>query len=559
MKPTTSPTSGKLSGILCYAIILLGALWRIFGFVRMRSLWLDECMLGVNLAQRDYAGLLQPLDYTQGAPIGFILFNKVLVNLFGFHEWTLRATSLLAGLLLLVLFVRFVFKLLPLYVAVAVGLLMAFSNSFVYYSNEFKPYIIDALLGFLLLQCSYECVLQGFNRRRLGCIGLLCVLGSWFSWTMLFMAAGVLPYLLFYKLADNRKQNPAARFPYLDGQSLMIAGLGVLSLLSFFAQHKLFLSHLSSQRHLFDYWHKMSAFGPGFKLILDPLWIWRSLGNVCWHGETLGMWSQQSCDFVAAALKSPSLPTYYLSPLLLLLSLWCFFRKNPRLFLLCMLPLVVTMLAGNFEKYPFGQRLILFLVPQLLISFGYLIESCVQLTRKLADKLANTKSAQLLRAASLALIYGLFINIFAPSWSLAFYQVVYPNGIEEIRPLLTSMFTYNAKQGIRPSYWGSFWAKTLLDCQMAAQPDLSGKLSGMLFADKVPGDEPELVARQVHAAALKMSVASAASGQPCWLVIGHQLDETIDLVNRRLANSPQLRIHQQYRERGCSAWLVSSQ
>lgn len=558
MKTIKLPNSAKLASILCYAIIVLGAAWRLFGFLRMRSLWLDECMLGVNLAQRDYAGLLQPLDYTQGAPIGFILFNKLLVNSFGFHEWTLRATSLLAGIALLVLFVRFVFKILPSYVAVPIGLLMAFSNSFVYYSNEFKPYIIDALLAFMLIKCSYDCLLKGYTRRRLALIAALCVIGSWFSWTMLFMSAGVLPYLLVNSIIAARKQNPAAAWFALERKSLLIAAIGLLSLVSFFAQHKLFLSHLSSQRHLFEYWHKMSAFGPGFKLIMDPLWVWRSLGNVCWHGETLGMWSQQSCDFVAGALKCASLPTYFLSPLLLLLALWCFFRKNPRLFALCMLPLLVTMLAGNFEKYPFGQRLILFLVPQLLIAFGYLLESCMQLTRKLCAGFSSDKTRQLVRGSMLALLYALFINLFAPSWSLAFYQVVYPNGIEEMRPLLVDIFAYNAKNGTKPRYWGSFWAKTLLDCQMAAQKDLPAKLAGIEYADKVPGDEPLLVTKQVHEAAVRVSGSAADGKQACWLIIGHQLDETIDMINEALAANPHLHVRQQFRQRGCSAWLIST-
>ena len=79
---------------------------RLRQYLTGRSLWADEAMLALNIVTRDFAGMFQPLDYDQGAPIGFLLVEKLFHALLGKHELALRLFPLLVGLISLWLFYR---------------------------------------------------------------------------------------------------------------------------------------------------------------------------------------------------------------------------------------------------------------------------------------------------------------------------------------------------------------------------------------------------------------------------------------------------------------------
>jgi len=57
-----------------------------------------------NLINRSFAGLWQPLDWQQGAPVGFLMLQKSAITLLGTSEFAMRLIPLLAGISSLVLF-----------------------------------------------------------------------------------------------------------------------------------------------------------------------------------------------------------------------------------------------------------------------------------------------------------------------------------------------------------------------------------------------------------------------------------------------------------------------
>ena len=62
-----------------------------------KSIWLDEAFLTLNIINRPYVELLQPLSYGQYAPPGFLVIIKLLTEIFGTSEYTLRLSSLLCA------------------------------------------------------------------------------------------------------------------------------------------------------------------------------------------------------------------------------------------------------------------------------------------------------------------------------------------------------------------------------------------------------------------------------------------------------------------------------
>ena len=56
---------------------------------------------------RSFAGLLRPLDDDQGAPVGFLVLERLVVRLLGPTELALRLVPFLASIATLVLVYRF--------------------------------------------------------------------------------------------------------------------------------------------------------------------------------------------------------------------------------------------------------------------------------------------------------------------------------------------------------------------------------------------------------------------------------------------------------------------
>jgi len=82
--------------------VVVGVVCTAYGWWRGSSLWLDEILLALNIRGRSFVGLLEPLDYRQLAPIGFLWFEKAAIGIFGDGERTLRALSTAAAVAALV-------------------------------------------------------------------------------------------------------------------------------------------------------------------------------------------------------------------------------------------------------------------------------------------------------------------------------------------------------------------------------------------------------------------------------------------------------------------------
>src|SRR5215831_5380695 len=68
------------------AFVILGLAARCVRYFLRFPLWEDECFLCVNLIDRDFRGLIQPLNYHQVAPLLFLWMQLAVVKLLGFHE-----------------------------------------------------------------------------------------------------------------------------------------------------------------------------------------------------------------------------------------------------------------------------------------------------------------------------------------------------------------------------------------------------------------------------------------------------------------------------------------
>ncbi|MFZ5911826.1 MAG: hypothetical protein ACOYYU_17595 [Chloroflexota bacterium] len=382
------PWEKVIAGIL----LTLGLLLRLRQYLTARSLWLDEAMLALNIVQRDFGGLFQPLDYDQGAPVGFLLVEKILVTLLGSHEFVLRLFPLLAGIASLGLFYLLLRR-----VASGIGMLTALAlfavgPELVYYASEVKQYSVDVAVTIGLLLLSMP-LFEGKTGRKafvwLGCAGMLAL---WLSHPALFALAGIGVSLVW--MSASRR----GRFLFLYMVYIGLAWLGTLGLLYFVS-----LRNLKDNTFLLGFWQENFM----------PLPPWSEPG-----------WFSGMFRGLAQNQVGVSLPAFFALALILG---WAFlWRRNRPLAVAILGIFVFALLASALRLYPLGGRLSLFMVPLMLALVGEFISV-------LQDKLHRWPAV----GGIVALLAGASL-LYSPA-SESLHNFVHPKYFEHIRPALANL------------------------------------------------------------------------------------------------------------------------
>ena len=315
-----------------WAIVTIGVLLRIRQFLCGRSLWNDEAELALNILHRTFGGLLRPLDYHQGAPIGFLLMEKLATVPLGKSELALRAIPFVAGIAALFLFYDVAKQyLIPGAVPLALSL-FALSKSVVYYSSEAKQYSTDVLCTLILLGAVFRLSRPTLSQRELLGIGALGVLMIWVSHPASFMLSGAAVSLLVVNLARRRQQEFSRMFWVFAAWAVSFGICYVVSLRS--------LSHDNS---LLGYWE----------------------GNLAPHRSSLFV-SWVSNSFFAA-FENPAPLNSILGAAFFVAGCAQLLRRDKLRLSFLIAPLLALLLASLLHRYPLYGRLLSFLCPILLL------------------------------------------------------------------------------------------------------------------------------------------------------------------------------------------------
>jgi len=191
----------------------MGLAARLVSWSYGKTLFLDEAYVASTVVQRDYAGMLHPMDYMQGAPLGFLLSVKTCVYLFGSSEYALRAWSLLAGLASVVLFYMILKKRFSDPFPIAGTAFMATMPFLIFFSNMLKPYMGDGFFA-LLVVWLYIGTIQG--KIRLWVTILTSALLVWFSFPVIFpVTAGSIVWMIILIRRRDYRGIRRAILPFL--------------------------------------------------------------------------------------------------------------------------------------------------------------------------------------------------------------------------------------------------------------------------------------------------------------------------------------------------------
>jgi hypothetical protein len=189
-------------GIAAMSIVV-----RIVMYVKCRSLWFDEAALAASIVSRNWFELLvPPLLNNQSAPVLYVITEKLIGSIFGYSEFSLRIFSLFHFLGLLVCEVLLLKKAFNLdnFKIAFVAAMTALLPSYIYYSNELKPYMGDAFFAILtiLLYFFYK-----QDKIKLPALTALCILIFGFSTPAIFFTGGILFSEFFIAVfSKNKKQ-----------------------------------------------------------------------------------------------------------------------------------------------------------------------------------------------------------------------------------------------------------------------------------------------------------------------------------------------------------------
>lgn len=319
---------------LLLAFTITGVILSVINLFNLRSLWHDEACLALNIIDKNMTELLDPLDYDQVAPIGFLLTEKIFTSLLGESDWSLRIFPLIGFLLSIYLIQSLTTKILK---DKTFGLFASafFATSLLplQYSIEVKQYIFDVslTLAILLITIIYNSSSSHKLSWLYALIGAVAIWYSNISIVILF-TSGLYSIYKRHQSGD-KKYLPLA---YILGLWSFVFGLYYL----------MFIHDHPTKGHMVSYWQ--DAFLPKDILSIE---FWQSL---------------QLKFFTYFGLLRNKLYAFILLPLFLFGTIFLFKNKRPYSFLL-LFPLLLHLILAYLQLYPFHTRLILYLLPTLIV------------------------------------------------------------------------------------------------------------------------------------------------------------------------------------------------
>ncbi len=324
-----------------FGIVAFGIYFRIAQYLFNRVIWGDEWSLIYNLINRSYGELFAPLERNQGAPIGFLLAERLNLDVFGLSEYSLRLFPLLCGVISLPILWIVARRLLPRGAVWVALILFAISEPLIYYAGEVKQYSTDVLVSLLILILYTEMRVHPLTVRRAALLALSGALLIWFSHPAIFILASISLALLI-------------EWVFIDRARLRLAiPIFIVWGASFIASYLISLRYLSSNDYLLDFWVNSFPGSQGIRTTIG--WALERMTRFTLESTPIRITQVALLSVgigAAVALKQDR------------------FRAS-----VLLLPFVMIVVAAILHLYPFAvgsKRLVLFLFPFLflLVALG---------------------------------------------------------------------------------------------------------------------------------------------------------------------------------------------
>ena len=400
LHPLSQPHGIIKSSTVILFFVVLGIVFRVIRYAQNLPLWSDECLLSVNFIDRGYGDLLGPLVNGQIAPILFLWLQRLVLDVWGFSEWTLRLFPLVCGIGSVLVFWRLARRIFgsdEVALMLAVGIFTVSVHP-IRHAAEAKPYATDLLVALVLLVPAVEWLRQPLQVGWLWGLAVISPMALAFSNPAAFVAGGIGIGLL----------RPVWKSPHKLVR-LAFATFALTLLISFLSLHCLLGPDQWARRMpgLRRYW--ASSFPP----LRDPMrlaiWLISAHTGSAFAYPGGGARGGSAATFVAC-----------------LIGVAAMLRRGDRSILTCLtVPMGLALIAASMHLYPYGSeaRLMQFAAPSICVLSGL----------GTAAVLARVQGPRLRRNSLAALMLCLVVCGVVPQVvsSLRPYRTLYDHQVRE--------------------------------------------------------------------------------------------------------------------------------
>lgn len=389
-----------LNLFILITVILFGIFLRIHAYLINTSFFVDEILLGFNVINKSYADLFLPLEYAQAAPGLFLILTKLVISKLGVGELAFRLIPFVSSILSIFAFYFLSKKILQrFWVQILALFLFCINFQLLFYTQAFKQYSSDVLIAILILFVAIFVDIKKLKLRNAFLLGILSSIAFCFSFTTLFVVAGVSAvYLICSK--EFRKI-----FIFIFPNLITLATYFVLTLHS-----------NKSSEFLSDYWAK------GFNVFNHEIY-------------------KINFDFLFSFYNYP---LFFL--FLLCLGIFWAYKSDKLKTLLLVSPVITTLLAAMFKIYPFERRLILFLLPIFLILIVIPLDKVNLNNMNFHKKVLNI---------FVIIISSVFFLNYFITYSTSFISQKVSYIRQDVKPLLKRLIKEKKEQDILYVYYGA--------------------------------------------------------------------------------------------------------
>lgn len=322
--------------ILVWAVGILSTILSTVFLIQNRSLFLDSLNLARNICDRNFSGLIAPLDYQQSAPLLFLWLSEAITSVFGYSEFTFRILPFIFGVLGLYVIYKVALRYLNRPWAIGVLLFVGTHLLYVRYSTEYKQYIGDVFVTLFLIY--YYLKITKIDQQSWWKIAFVWMLSIWLSMPSIFVIAAIFIHYFMKYRGDFDKR-------YVG---ILVAFVG----LNFLANYYFILSPASDSSHMQNF-HEVYFFR-------YDIWNLEAINQNINHIVSLmRMIVGKSGLAIGLGLASVFIAIYH----------WVKTKHIDGLLLL--LPICFSIGASLIGKYSMVQRLMLFTLPLFVIIIFY--------------------------------------------------------------------------------------------------------------------------------------------------------------------------------------------
>jgi len=316
-------------------------------YLHNTPLWFDESVYAVDIINRSITDFIHPSsEFLQVQALGFYIYEKFAVNIFGTSEYAFRLAPFLFSIISLFLFYKIAKHFTNTRAACIALTLFAILDPLIYYSTELKPYSGDVVFTLLILSlATYKG--EELNVQRIFMLTVVGAIVILLSNPSVFVLGGVWAGLLLSCLK---------RREWAKCRGLLIVSIiwALIFLAVYFTYYRIMIVAMSEHVSLekaFEMEQFIMPFPP--RSLVDVKWL------IDFFFDTFLF--QDSIMYVKRVTLSGLMAFAFLVG-----SVSMFLDKREKFYIL-LFPILLTLLAAAMHQYPFKGRQILFLVPMFLI------------------------------------------------------------------------------------------------------------------------------------------------------------------------------------------------